>query len=1512
MRKLRFQLISLLEEARQQQRHGPLPMRLAAALVHNFFSLLPGVSAKRIDLRWRLVSQARLHRHLVCIRCPDQAFYLDGIKNYLNRRGIQTLEQQTMVARMDCDANGCMLSLRPPERAHHNNMMFIALHISAALVPDGKTLSRDLRAILQAIDLSVRDFSAMQDNITRYISYLSPDEPEAARLLDWMNDNKYLYFGLMESQQRLGLMRNRRLLTQVAKGLVEEIGRLLPAKKPGMEWLYLGAAQNYRFSSTSLEVVRISWRTGKQLNSAILIGHFSRSARYANASRIPFIRGIWETLQNEPLLRQSAFYHREMRTVFDRMAKPILLTIPVKRFLAPLKEIIDMASPMATRTTIWQPHPGNVSVLLTAIPATRFGPNVLENMLSGIRKLGLETLGQESFAVGMHRLLFITLRGDIDSAMEQRLDAHIHQAVLFWKDRAKAALLAHTGGRNVPAILADIENLPVLYQDLFDPAQIMVDLATRDQVRLDGRVRIRIQPTNSSLELFIFSPAELALGELVTAIQAFGITAMQESVVRFPGEPAVYLSSVRCNVPKSVPVINIEYLTEALDRVLNQEADDDLANTLIISAGLTIAEVAIIISLRNYLIQLLADAAPTPLTQMLLRYPRTAARLLRMFEARHHPSMPSSASAKARLEFDQSMNEVQSLTDDRWFRALDEIVGASVRSNAFSRQQGDPVSIKIDPTGLTFAPRPLPFREIFVHGTHVEGIHLRAGPIARGGIRYSDRPVDYRTEVLELMATQIVKNGQIIPTGAKGGFVVRGGSGEAFVQAQYRTFIRALLQLSDNISLSAPLLSPAIRVLPEDQRDTYLVVAADKGTARYSDLANDEAGKAGFWLGDAFASGGRYGYDHKAFGITAGGAWVCSREHFAALGINPDEDPVSVVGIGDMGGDVFGNGMLQSKNIHLVGAFNHKHIFLDPTPNPATAFTERQRLFRTAGGWDQYNSMLISAGGGVFMRTAKRITVAPQARATLGIEDEELSGEALIRALLTAPVDLLYNGGIGTYVRASGERNSEVMDPANNPVRISARDLRCRVVAEGGNLGFTQRARIEFAARYGRINTDAIDNSAGVDMSDHEVNLKILLAASPAMSRSRPRRNRLLKSVALTVAGQCLANNLSQSRALSLAEMEAASFAPKIQRLRDCLVEDGRVDPQTDAGMENDETLGLRPQLAILLGHEKNRIHQALSDTGFSRKSCFHEELLRAYFPKRIQQYDRDLILSHPLADEITATMTANHLINNFGLCCIHHLQTLIDTTPARISQALLMSEFILDGENMRTTIWRDVSAMEPACRLQHLLKECLIAFAEDMLRLCPVEEMGRSWMQKQRQQFRRYRYGLRAGTSSFESEGHPGLLDEAKNAGLSRKAAIDMASILQLSQTGISVHVSSQLGKPLARCLHVTRSCLNLLPFMMVETRLRSSAWGDQLAHELRREWLHRLCLLKNRAVQNLLRMPGRDTVAAAEKLWGQHRYWHIIREMQDQFSAVAETDRMLLLLMITRMEALVDESAP
>jgi len=1440
------------------------------------------------------------------IRCPDQAFYLDAIKSHFIRHGIQPLEQQTMTVHLQRGPRGRVRLVTGAPHPAGETWMLIALHISATMVPDGRRLAGHLNAVLRAVALTVRDFPAMRAALADAAAHLDPVVPRAAELLRWMNADRYIFLGMRLEGKRLGLLANRRICNRIVHGMEQEIASLPPPEDPGVQWVHLRASQYHLYIITSLDVVRVSWKEEGQLQSLILLGYFSRSARHANASRIPLLRQKWQALLGRPPLAQSAFYRREIRTIYDRLPKSLLLSIPGETLLPTMKAIADLTGPTQTYTAVFTPEPGNVHLLLCALPAGRFGPNVLNNILARLRQLGVSPHAQHSFGVGNHRLLVIVFscRGVPNvKAMAQA----IQMAVVFWKDRAKSQILQQAKTLDIPRMLAKLEQVPSLYQDLFPPEQFIADMQALSWVRKHRRIRVHVRKSDGGADIKIFTLRPQPLSELVATVTAFGMNALKEAVVDFQeeGEP-LYLSNLYCSCPRPLRSDDIERLRLALDRVLNAEADNDPINALVLSASLDIQHVAVIATLRSHLVQLLPEAAPLLLTAMLNRYPIVTAALYRMFEARHRPAMPEIYQDQADSAFDKALEGVQSLTDDRWFRALAELVRAGMRTNAYVRHPWEPVAIKIDPSRLGFAPHPVPFREIFVHGVEVEGVHLRAGPIARGGVRFSDRPADFRTEVLELMATQVVKNGQIVPTGAKGGFVLRsrGDTPPSLEQVRgtYRTFIRSLLALTDNLRHGKAIPPPGIRIHPDDAHDPYLVVAADKGTAHFSDLANEEARKAGFWLDDAFASGGRHGYDHKAVGITARGAWVCAAEHFAAMGIDVWHDPIRVIGIGDMSGDVFGNGMLLNPRMHLLAAFNHKHIFLDPTPNAARAFAERRRLFEQAQGWDAYRPSALGPGGGVYDRAAKRIPISSQAQQAFDIAEAFLSGEALIRALLKAPVDMLYNGGIGTYVKASYESHAEVRDPANNSVRIDARDLRCKVVCEGGNLGFTQKARLEYASAGGRINTDAIDNSAGVDMSDHEVNLKILFA-SMTPSPTLASRNRILRALTSAVTEQCLHDNLLQSRALTLAVLEARDHLPRMCRLRDLLLAEGRIDRRVDPAMHEaeSESLRLRPQLAVLLGHEKNRLHERLAQFRFAENRCFREELLFAYFPASIQRRFAAAIRKHPLAADITHTMAANHIVNKLGLTAVHHLESLLQHSPAEIALALLMSEFLLGVGELRECMWSAVSEYEQRFAMQRRLQEHVARFAEEFLRLCPVTGLSRAWLKRQQSGLRRFRKFLAAESGM---EGGP-----AATAGMPPDQAAHWAVMPDLAQTATALHLSSKLKIPLLRCLKANQACMKLLPLQAAEAPLRTPQWADAAAHALRCEWLQRLTVLKSRAVSQLLTSRRRDLLQAGRMLWSGHRYWSSIQELQQEID-VHNPDRMQLLLLLSRLETLVEES--
>jgi glutamate dehydrogenase len=697
-------------------------------------------------------------------------------------------------------------------------------------------------------------------------------------------------------------------------------------------------------------------------------------------------------------------------------------------------------------------------------------------------------------------------------------------------------------------------------------------------------------------------------------------------------------------------------------------------------AGLAWRDVTLVRTISRYLQQVGLGFSDAYIVDTLLRHSAFTASVVELFHTRFDPDAEARDQRIAELEPRSAalLEDAATLDEDRILRALTGFVGAVLRTNWYQRTPDGSrkryASFKLDPSRLAHPGRTVPHREIFVRGDGVEGVHVRAGTVARGGLRWSDRPESYRTEVLGLMTTQTVKNSPIVPTGAKGAFVLRDGIAPA---DGYATFIRGLLDVTDNLVDGLPV-GPADSVSYDDP-DPYLVVAADKGTARFSDLANSVAAEYDFWLGDAFASGGSRGYDHKAMGITARGAWLSARRHFAELGVDAQSDPITVVGIGDMSGDVFGNGMLQSRTIRLVAAFDHRHIFLDPDPDPEASFEQRRVLFETSGSsWDDYPREAISEGGGVWPRSAKQIPLSPSVRERLGIDADILSPAELIRAILRAPVDLLWNGGVGTYVNSSAETHADAADPANDAVRVEAATMRCRIVGEGGNLGFTQRARIEFALGGGRINADFIDNAAGVATSDQEVNLKIALDGAVAAGEiTEAERNTLLADCTDHVADAVLGDCASQTLAISLAESQAVSLLGRHERLIVNLEAVGGLNraqavlpskrelvSRTEAG------LGLtRPEIATLLAHSKNVVRRDLLASTVPDEPVF-ARLLSEYFPPAVRSRYPERIRAHRLHREIIATQIADQLINHVGPGLIYRLEERLGVTTPQVAQA--------------------------------------------------------------------------------------------------------------------------------------------------------------------------------------------------------------------------------------------------
>jgi glutamate dehydrogenase len=888
--------------------------------------------------------------------------------------------------------------------------------------------------------------------------------------------------------------------------------------------------------------------------------------------------------------------------------------------------------------------------------------------------------------------------------------------------------------------------LPIGYQTLVSPRYALKDILHLEQLTSAKHQGISLLKPYKGVDhyrLHFYSQQERFLDEYIPVLENMHLRVMDQ--VQFPvtvDGATQFIRSFTIKIATSqcakiatnqcAPLSSVHHqLLKTIQVILDGKSENDALNKLLVLTGMAWQEIDILRAYRNYYLQLGHRTTRDTVHHALINNPRVALCLFNYFEARFRPNpewddpvlREEQALFPLRLELLESMASVSDINDDRILRTLFNLIDATMRCNFHLRRSQDDyfVAFKINSLGVIDMPSPKPQNEIYVHAVDMEGIHLRGGKVSRGGIRWSDRPDDFRTEILGLMQTQISKNALIIPTGAKGGFVLKKNdlkfsppsssleTREAGKKA-YITLMHGLLDLTDNYSDTKVVRLP--NIVSYDDPDPYLVVAADKGTATFSDIANAVSADYQFWLGDAFASGGSHGYDHKALGITARGAWECVQRHFRESGKDIQNEAFTVVGIGSMDGDVFGNGMLLSPCIRLLAAFSGQHIFIDPNPSDSNApFNERKRLFELPGSsWNDYDRTLISEGGGVYFRSDKDIPVSSELKKWLGIRYKSLDGESLIRYLLAAPVDLLWLGGIGTYIKAGTEKHEEVGDRSNDNVRVEAINLGARVVGEGANLGFTQKARIEYSLRGGRINTDAIDNSAGVDTSDHEVNLKILLTGlqkKNIIADYQP----LFISMTGEVCRQVLANNYAQSLCISLDQMRSADNPAVFLQLADRLEAAGFLDrlvesfPKTKAILSRPGQIITRPELAVLMAASKMYLTQQIQN----QAALLHDECcdcyLQAYFPDQVNEHYKNDLSSHPLADEIKATIVSNKIINQAG-CSFLNLDS--DNENANILDHVgcyLTFDRVLDGDELRRAIYALDNKM-PADKQYHLLLE--------------------------------------------------------------------------------------------------------------------------------------------------------------------------------------------------------------
>ncbi len=881
---------------------------------------------------------------------------------------------------------------------------------------------------------------------------------------------------------------------------------------------------------------------------------------------------------------------------------------------------------------------------------------------------------------------------------------------------------------------------PAGYRERTSPAEAALDLAEiaalvagaaghpgalPAEAAFGGPHRLALRPSSDSgcsFRIRRFGLHGVELTQLLPVLESFGLVVVESVPHKIlpgaDGEPAVHVDDIGIRTgahdrpeARFVPEVHGRRLIDAMEALARGATEVDPLNELVTVAGLDWRQVTVLRAYLRYRLQTATTLTADILAGALLAFPDLARSLVGYFEARFDPSALREQEAAERARCVAQLDLVPTLEQDRALRGYLELIDATWRTNFFQVGPGGEhrpnVVLKLDSAAAPDLPAPRPLTETFVHGPTVEAIHLRAGRIARGGIRWSDRPDDFRTEILDLAFAQVKKNAIIVPTGAKGGFVCRApgrahtpaGASPEEVRAAYEALIRGLLDITDNIAGGAVVAPDA--VVARDAADPYLVVAADKGTATFSDLANTISEERGFWLGDAFASGGSHGYDHKKMGITARGAWVAVRRHFHQLGIDVQSDPVRVAGVGDMSGDVFGNAMLQSSSILLVAAFDHRHVFIDPSPGPDASYAERRRLAGLPrSSWDDYRRETISAGGGVWPRDAKVIPLSPEARAALGIESASMSPPELISAILAAPVDLLWFGGIGTYVKAPEESDAEVGDHTNDALRVTADRVRARVIAEGANLGVTQRARIRYSRRGGRINADFVDNAAGVSTSDREVNLKILLALAVEEGRlAADDRDGYLERSADEVATGVLRQVDHTVAALGRAVPASAREIDAYEALIEILVKSGQLDRAVESLPAREEIAvrraagaGLiRPELAVLLAYAKSDLAASIEGSDLVRAPALLDAVM-PYFPLPIRQDFGEVIPRHRLYPQLVATEAAAEIVDQLGVVWAHETAAELGVGLAEVAGAFWAAREVLGAGRL----WAELEQLSP------------------------------------------------------------------------------------------------------------------------------------------------------------------------------------------------------------------------
>ncbi|MFN3232989.1 MAG: NAD-glutamate dehydrogenase [Alphaproteobacteria bacterium] len=1289
------------------------------------------------------------HHTSIEIVNDDMPFLVDSITSELGAQGHELHMVAHPIIEVRRDADG--------HRSDSGELLkesYIYLEIDresdkAAL----KEIAARLESILCDVRCTVADWRPMLAQLQSAVEELKAqpgpaaddDHAEAVALLEWLANDRFTFLGYSAydyqveddtiigtagQAQSLGLLRqpDQPLLrgwdgvgpaSQPAQVVLREPNPLIILKADRQSTVHRRSHMDY------IGVKRFNGQ-GELIGEHRFVGLFTSAVYSMRPHDIPLLRQTVARLVERSGFPRASHDGKALINILEAFPRDELFQVGPEDLYPTVQSILRLEERPRARAFVRRGRYGQFLNALIFIPRENFNTALRQQIESLVSEIyhgevaAFQTrLGDSPLA--RLQLLIRTEPGQVPEIDPDELDTKIAALARTWTDHLKDQLVERHGEEQGNELWGCYgEGFRVAYRDAYKPDLAAGDISYLEQLESDEAMAFnvwrRLEDKRGGIRIKIYHASRLVpLSDCVPKIEHLGLHIVEEQAYavqtadgRQPWVHDFYTEDIS-GEPLDLAAIKAP-VEETLAELWAGQLEDDSLNELVLSAGLDWREVAMLRGYLKYLRQTGITFSQSYMRQSLANNPVIVGKLVDLFAARFDPETHSPEIAQSiQAQIDDCLNAVDSLDEDRIIRRFTNLIQSTLRTNYYQVDTDDrpkpQLSFKLDSKSVEGLPLPRPAVEVFVYSPRVEGVHLRGGAVARGGLRWSDRPEDFRTEILGLMKAQMVKNAVIVPVGAKGGFVPKnlpaGGSREE-IQAEgitcYKSFISGLLDITDNI-VENETVAPE-RVVRHDGDDPYLVVAADKGTATFSDIANKMALDHGFWLGDAFASGGSNGYDHKKMGITARGAWISVQRHFRELGTNVQTEPVRVIGIGDMSGDVFGNGMLASKAIKLVAAFDHRDIFIDPDPDPEASHAERQRLFELPrSSWQDYREDLISAGGGIFSRSAKSVEVNGPIKDMLGISDDALPPADLIKAILKSQADLLWIGGIGTYVKAASETHQDVGDRANDALRVDGAELNVKVVGEGGNLGLTQRGRIEFALKGGLINTDAVDNSGGVDCSDHEVNIKILLGdVVDAGDMTLKQRNALLEDMTGDVAELVLDTNYRQTETLSTTCARAPSLLDAQARFMRRLEQEGVLNRDVEFLPGDDEIAdranqdkGLtRPELAVLLAYAKNSLYDRLMRSDVPDDSWINKQLV-TYFPQQLQKRFTSQARSHRLHRELAATMVANEIINRAGITYVTRVAEESGATVDQIATAYIIAREVMGLK----PIWDQIDALD-------------------------------------------------------------------------------------------------------------------------------------------------------------------------------------------------------------------------